>query len=187
MRKMKLNLGIETMIKELEKREKEQDRLIPYTPEVVRHCSNAIKAIHAREMKVAMQHMHEIDKALPELCKTTDFPHLTEHALQEIIEAKALFAIIERKKIPTYQELKVPFEAYLLGLADCIGELRREMLESLRHGKKKDAEYYFEVMSAMYEAMVPLRFSDSLLPNFRRKQDVARSQVEQARSELVRA
>ena len=50
-----------------------------------------------------------------------------------------------------------------------------------------EAERYFELASGIYEELLPIRFSNSLLPNFRKKQDVARSQVEQARSELVRA
>jgi translin len=88
---------------------------------------------------------------------------------------------------PTYSELGMPFEPYLLGLCDLVGELRREMLEMLKKGKKKEAEKYFELMSGIYDELMPIRFSNSLLPNFRKKQDVARGQVEQARSELVRA
>ena len=59
------------------------------------------------------------------------------------------------------------------------------MYESLRHGKKKDAEGYFQMMEGIYDALLPLRFSNSVLPEFRRKQDVARIQIEQARGELL--
>jgi len=61
------------------------------------------------------------------------------------------------------------------------------MLECLKRGDKKSAGRYFELMSGIYDELSPIRFSNSLLPNFRKKQDVARMQVEQARSELVRA
>ena len=60
------------------------------------------------------------------------------------------------------------------------------MLESLKAGDTESAKYLFDSMSAIYESTLPIRFSSSLLPNFKRKQDVARAQVEQARSELLR-
>ena len=43
----------------------------------------------------------------------------------------------------------------------------------------------FDAMEKIYEAVEPFQFSNSILPNFRRKQDVARRQIEQARSEIL--
>ena len=73
----------------------------------------------------------------------------------------------------------------VLGLLDSVGELKREMYESIRKGKKKDAERYFALMEEIFDALLPLRFSNAVLPDFRRKQDVARIQIEQARGELL--
>lgn len=183
---MNLNLGIDEMIKVLEKREREQDEVLRGTRELIRHCSKAIKAIHAKELKLAMDEISGAEKLMKKLQKAEQFKYMLMQSYQEFVEMKVLLAIISKKEVPAYKELGVPFESYLLGLCDCIGELRREMLESLKRGKKKDAQYYFDAMSAIYEQMIPLRFSNSLLPNFRKKQDVARMQVEQARSELLR-
>ena len=63
-------------------------------------------------------------------------------------------------------------EAYLTGLLDATGELKREMYESLRHNKKSDEEKYFEMMEGIYDELLSLRFSNAVLPEFRRKQDV---------------
>jgi len=63
--------------------------------------------------------------------------------------------------------------------------LKREMYESIRKNKKKDAEKYFALMEEIFDALLPLRFSNAILPEFRRKQDVARIQIEQARGELL--
>jgi len=70
-------------------------------------------------------------------------------------------------------------------LLDSMGELKREMYESIRKGRKKDAEEYFALMEEIFDALLPLRFSNAVLPDFRRKQDVARIQIEQARGELL--
>jgi translin len=183
----KLDGSIGKIIGMLKKQEKAQDEILVLTRELIRDCSMAIKCIHNKEMKEAEDRIKNVDGLVRKLKGLDeDFEYLTLQAYQEYTEAKVLLAIIERKEIPGYQELKIPFKAYLLGLLDCIGELRREMLEELKGGNKQDAEYYFESMSDVYEATLPVRFSNSLLPNFRRKQDVARLQVENARSELLR-
>jgi len=183
---MKLDLGIDGMISQLEKLEKEQDEVLSSSREIIRFCSKGIKALHAGEIEEGRKNVAEAEKRLA-MFKGSSFVHILNQSYQEVCEAKLLLAVIEGEKIPTHTELGLPFEMYLTGLCDLVGELRREMLEMLKSGKKKEASYYFDMMNAIYEELVPLRFSNSLLPNFRKKQDVARMQVEQARSELVRS
>jgi len=183
----KLDNSIKNIIDILKKQEKTQDGLLILTRELVRDCSMAIKSIHNKDIVEAEKRIRHVDYLLKKV-KAVDkeFEYLVLQAYQEYAEAKVLLAIIKRKEIPNFEELKVPFKTYLLGLFDCVGELRREMLEELKRGNKQDAEYYFESMSDIYEATLPIRFSNSLLPNFRKKQDIARLQVENARSELLR-
>jgi translin len=183
----KLSFGVEGIVSELVGREKEQDGILSCVRGIVRHCSNGIKLIHAGEIAQARKEIAAAQQEIAPFAKTKKFAYLLEQPYQEIVEAKLLLAAVEGKKLPTYSELGMPFEPYLLGLCDLVGELRREMLEMLKKGKKKEAEKYFELMSGIYDELMPIRFSNSLLPNFRKKQDVARGQVEQARSELVRA
>ncbi len=187
MKQAKFNAKIDGIVKELERREKEQDAILGSTREIIRHCSNGIKLIHAGEMKKAKAEIAAAENKVAPFTKSEQFSYLLEQVFQEIAEARLLLCAVERKELASWEELSMPFEPYLLGLCDLVGELRREMLEMLKKGKKKEAEYYFEMMSGIYEELLPIRFSNSLLPNFRKKQDVARSQVEQARSELVRA
>jgi translin len=181
------NLKIEKMVAELTKREKEQDRILGTTREIIRHCSNSIKMMHAGELKNAKAELSQIEKKLCPIAKTKVFDYLLTQTYQEVAEAHLLLAAIERRELPGFEELGMPFEPYLLGMCDFVGELRRQMLECLKVGKKKEAGYYFDMMNAIYDELVPIRFSNSLLPNFRKKQDVARHQVEQARSEIVHA
>ncbi len=182
----KLESSIEKIVKILENEEREQDDLLRISREIVRGCSVAIKCIHSKELKEGERQIGIVEKLVEKMADRKGFDNIALQAYQEYCEAKVLLSIIARKDIPTYEELGVPFKAYLLGLLDCVGELRREMLEELKRGERKKADYYFSRMDELYEMLLPIRFSNSLIPNFRRKQDVARMQVEQARSEILR-
>lgn len=183
---MALNIGIEKIEKKLSQREKQLDTVLLETRKVVRYCSNAIKAMHAYELTEAKKNLAEADKALKMLSEHhKQFPSQLNHVYQEYAEARIVLSVIELKKIPGYVQLQVPEIPYLLGLLDAVGELKREMYESLRRGNKHEAGFYFKMMEEIYDELLPLRFSNAVLPEFRKKQDVARIQIEQARGELL--
>jgi translin len=187
MEKKKFSSKITLIVRELEKREREQDKILGSTREIVRHCANGIKLLHAGELKQAKADIESARRKIAPFAKTKQFEYLLEQPYQEIAEAVLLLAAVEKRNLQGWEELSMPFEPYLLGLCDLVGELRRQMLEELKRGNNGEAQRYFELMSGIYDELTPIRFSNSLLPNFRKKQDVARSQVEQARSELVRS
>jgi len=181
-----MDLGIENIEKELMKKEGELDQVMVKSREIVRLCSNAIKAIHAKNFDEAKKLLKSAEKEVSAVRKfEEEFPGHVNHIMQEYVEAQVVFSAVEDKKIPSFKDLDAPIEAYLTGLLDATGELKREMYESLRRGKKADAEKYFKMMEEIYDALLPLRFSNAILPEFRRKQDVARIQIEQARGELL--
>lgn len=183
---MSLHIGVERIAKKLAQRERELDIVLSESRKVVRSCSNSIKAMHAYELKTARNHLDEAESVLKVISKYSEgFPAQLNHVYQEYAEARIVLSAIELKKIPGYAELKVPEIPYLLGLLDAIGELKREMYESLRRGNKHEAGFYFKMMEDAYDELLPLRFSNSILPEFRKKQDSARHQIEQARGELL--
>jgi translin len=183
---MALNLGIERIGKKLSEKERNLDLVLSESRKVVRSCSNAIKAMHAYDLAEAKKHLDAAEKELKELSAFSgEFPNHLNHVYQEYAEARIVLSAIELKKIPGYAALKVPEVPYLLGLLDAIGELKREMYESLRRGNKHEAGFYFKMMEEIYDELLPLRFSNSVLPEFRKKQDSARHQIEQARGELL--
>ena len=188
MHKPKNNLKITQIIKELEKNEKSHDKVIAASRPLVRNCANAIKSLHYGDIASAKKEFFILDKGLKKLPKLgeSDSDYLLSHIYQEVVEAKLLMAAIEHWPLADYKKLHVTPQVYLLGLCDLIGELRRQMLEQLKNGKGSEAKYFFELMEDIYEQLSIIKFSNSLLPNFKRKQDVARHQVEQARSEILR-
>ena len=95
------------------------------------------------------------------------------------------FNIKSEGRIPNLKDVGVSREAYLLGLMDCVGELKREVLEELRDSNVKKAEEYFGMMRHIYDTTRPVRFAEAVLQGFRKKQDVARIQIENAGTEIL--
>lgn len=183
---MALDLGIGSIEKKLSRKEKDLDFLLAETRKVVRLCSNSIKSMHAYDLKGANAILDEAGELLKGLAPYHgQFPSHINHVYQEYAEARIVLSAIEQKKIPSYAKLKLPEIPYLLGLLDAVGELKREMYESLRRGNKHEAGFYFKMMEEIYDELLPLRFSNAVLPEFRKKQDSARHQIEQARGELL--
>jgi len=142
--------------------------------------------MHAHDMETAKKYLEEAKTHLNTISSySEEFPSQLNHVYQEYAEALIVLHAIENKSIPGMKEIGIPQLPYLLGLLDAVGEFKREMYVSLKNGKKADAEKYFELMETVYDELLPLRFSNSILPEFRRKQDSARHQLEQARGELL--
>ncbi|MEM2963607.1 MAG: hypothetical protein QXW70_04140 [Candidatus Anstonellales archaeon] len=181
----KIDIGIEKIVKRLSKLEKTQDKIIPRIREIVRFCSNAIKLMHGGKISQAKKMVDKAKKILSNVKKEEKLSYMFLQAEQEVVEASILLSIIENKSIPKAEELGVEDSSYLTGICDCVGELRRQMLEQLKKGRKKEALRYFEVMDAIADELVAIRFSDSLVRGFRQKQDIVRSQLERARSEIL--
>jgi translin len=76
---------------------------------------------------------------------------------------------------------------YLTGLADVVGELRRAVLDVLRSENVEHAETYLHHMESIFESLVALDYPNALVPDLRRKCDVARSLVEKTRGDVTTA
>jgi len=109
---------------------------------------------------------------------------LVEDAMQELSEAAILIAIVRQDDLPTPEELGIQPTAYLLGLADCIGELRRFTLEALRNGGMESANRSLDMMEEMFRVLMRFDYPDALV-SIRRKQDIARSLLEKTRGEVA--
>ncbi len=184
-----MDLGIEEIEKILMRKEEQFDKVHVKNREIVRSCSNAIKAIHGKDLAEAKKHLDTAEKEINAIEKIAgEFPDQLNHIMQEYVEARVVLGAVETGKILSFKELRSAGAneiSYLNGLLDATGELKREMYESLRKKDKKKAEEYFKMMEEIYDVLLPLRFSNSVLPEFRRKQDIARIQIEQARGELL--
>lgn len=164
-----------------------QDKVMQTSREVVRLAGESITQMHARNYHEARAKLRELDRGISRLKKIEKgFEYYSMQAHQEYVEAAALYSVIKTHKLPSYSYLREQPVPYLLGIMDMIGEMKRESFECMRDGEYGEARRYHDSMQRIYDSTIHMRFANSLLPNFRKKQDVARIQIESVGSELLR-
>ena len=173
--------------KNLEKTNSKREFLIKNNRETVILCSQAIISIHKSDLNVAKKKIAKAKSELTKLKQKTsgDLVRYIITPEQEFVEAASLLAIIECKEIPSVKSLNVSDESYILGLLDCIGELKRQVIDRIRVGDSKRATQLFDVMENLYLLLYPFASYDKIVKETRRKLDVNRMLVEETRSVLT--
>ena len=161
--------------------------LIKNTRDVVILCSHSIIAVHKGDLKLAKQKIKKAEAVLKVNQKKAGvkFQKYIITPEQEFVEAHSFLAIVENKEIPSLKSLKVSEESYILGLLDCIGELKRFVLDNIRNDQLKKAEMIFNVMENLYQALYPFAMYDKIVKETRRKLDVNRILVEETRAVIT--
>lgn len=182
----KLDGEIEDISKYLTEKQAGFDKVMTMSRDIIRDAGQAITMMHNDDKDKAQEKLSSMADTVSELKKVdSEYRYHTLQAYQEYAEAFIFAEIKNKRKIPGIRSVGVGEEAYLLGLMDVEGELKREILESLRADKLKEAEWYFETMKRIYDITRRLRFAEAVLGGFRKKQDTARIQIENAGSEIL--
>ncbi|MGC8662377.1 MAG: hypothetical protein ACP5RT_01165 [Candidatus Micrarchaeia archaeon] len=170
---------IDKITKELEKEQKRLDGVIALSSQIIRLSGQLITALHSDNKPLATNLVSGLKKEMRKLRKIEKgFEYYSLQAHQEFVEALSFNELKNSRKLPSAAELDENNISYLLGIMDLVGELKRESLDELRKGGKEKAIEYYELMKDIYDSTLHIRFANSLLPNFRKKQDVARIQLE---------
>jgi len=161
--------------------------LIKNTRDVVILSSHSNIAAHKGDLKLAKQKIKKAESVLIKNQKKAKegFKKYLITPEQEFVEAHSFLAIIENKEIPSLKSLKVSKESYVLGLLDCIGELKRLVLDNIRKDRLKEANRIFNVMENLYLVLYPLAMYDKIVKEARRKLDVNRILVEDTRAVIT--
>jgi translin len=156
----------------------------------VRFSGRAIVELHRGDLKKANEYLGNAASSLRDLEKMTrkkpGLKYLANVTLayQEYAEAKLLYNMMIEERILSLDEVGVEIEAYLLGLLDFVGELRRMCLNYLRAGQVSKAEYSMKVMEGVYEDLYSIDHT-AIIANFRHKMDAARRIIETTRGDVV--
>jgi len=161
--------------------------LIKNTRDVVILCSHSIIAAHKGDLRLAKEKIKKAEAVLKVNQKKAknNFKKYLITPEQEFVEAHSFLAIVENKEIPSLKSLKVSEESYILGLLDCIGELKRFVLDNIRNDQLKKADRIFNVMENLYQALYPFAMYDKIVKETRRKLDVNRILVEETRAVIT--
>jgi translin len=190
MQSMDLAQIAEQIRKRLDAKSDARERGLRASRQAIRECANAIRATHRGEMELAEELMEEARRSLEEARTAMEpFPDVyyagfLQDAEKEYAEARATFALINDQDIPSPEELGVGDAPYLNGLAEAIGELRRHILDLMRHGHLERGEALLAAMDDIYYVLVSMDFPDAMTGGLRRTTDVARSIMERTRGDL---
>jgi translin len=168
-----------------------RDKALAQARQLTRACSLAIRAVHRDDTDEMNQHLNEAHK----LAKTlqTDlqdhadlfYAGYTQDALKEYVEANVTCALIRNEPLLPPEELGVVNATYLNGLAEVVGEMRRRILDILRHGYSEEAERLLGYMDEIYSVLVTIDYPDAITNGLRRQTDIARSIIEKTRGDIT--
>ena len=179
--------SLQGISKSLQTSNASREFLIKNTRDVVILCSHSIIAAHKGDLRLAREKIKKAEAVLKVNQKKAknNFKKYLITPEQEFVEAHSFLAIVENKEIPSLKSLKVSEESYILGLLDCIGELKRFVLDNIRNDQLKKAEMIFNVMENLYQALYPFAMYDKIVKETRRKLDVNRILVEETRAVIT--
>lgn len=170
-----------------------RERALRMCREVIRNSANTIRAVHRQEFKEAAELLDETRSLLDEVAHTLsgheDLFHagLVHDAQKEFAEASITMALVSGKALPEPDALDVCLPAYLNGLGEAAGELRRYILDQLRKGDAAGCEDKLTMMDDIYGLLVTIDFPDALTGGLRRTTDMVRGVLERTRGDLTLA
>lgn len=170
-----------------------RERALPLCREVIRHSSQAIRALHRQEFDQARGLLDSTRNLLNE-AKQTVAPYselintsFMRDAQKEFAEGSITLALVTGNPPPRPDELGVEAAAYLNGLGEAVGELRRYLLDSMRRGDLSHGEAILSAMDDIYSILVTMDFPDAITGGLRHTTDAVRGILEKTRSDLTLA
>ncbi len=168
-----------------------RDAAVNISRELIRFCSLAIRASHRDDWAEAQRLVDEARRAGVELIRHVQpYPDLyftgyTQDAFKELAEAHITIAVGLGEPFPQPEDIGVEYAAYLNGLAEAAGELRRRTLDKLRAGHSAECERLLGAMDDIYDVLVGMDFPDAITGGLRRNTDMVRGVLERTRGELT--
>ena len=184
------NIG-EEIRQHWEQKNSVRDQALQQSRALVRACSKSIRATHRNERDEASALLDECQKIVESMHQSLEsFPDLyhagyTQSAMKEYAEASIVFHLVGGDSLPTPTELRVDYAPYLGGLGEAAGELRRRILDIMRHDNFDEAEHLLVAMDEIYAVLVTMDFPDAITGNLRRTTDMVRGVTERTRGDLT--
>ena len=159
--------------------------------DAIRNSANSIRAVHRGDFDTAKTLADKAGQLLAEAKQALrDHPDIMHAGFvhdseKEYAEARITHAFIAgMAKLPSQADLDVGLAAYLNGLAEAVGELRRYLLDSLRAGEVERCEDCLAVMDEVYSILVTFDYPDAMTGGLRRTTDNVRGILERTRGDL---
>ena len=168
-----------------------RDAALAQARQLTRHASLALRAIHREdepEARAELASAQALAQALRDgLQKDPDlyFAGYTQDAIKEYVEAQMTVALITDHPLPTPDDLGAEYPAYLAGMSETLGELRRRCLDLLRPGYSAEVERLLGWMDDIFTQLVTMDYPDAITEGLRRRTDLARGIIERTRADIT--
>ncbi|MBM3190356.1 MAG: haloacid dehalogenase [Chloroflexi bacterium] len=184
---------VEAIRDDLTRKNEIRDVSLSRSRTLIRLCANSIRATHRHEYALAADLLREAQDAARAMSEDAQaFPDVfyagyLQDGLKELAEAAITLALVSNEPIPDPDVLGVPSAAYLNGLGEAMGEMRRFALDSIRREDTAEAERLLAIMDEVYSHLVTMDFPDALTGGLRRTTDMVRGVAERTRGDLTTA
>ncbi|MFP3854891.1 MAG: haloacid dehalogenase [Anaerolineales bacterium] len=182
---------VESIREAFEAKNEARDRALKQSRSIIRQCSLTIRALHRDDYEESNAELRMASDLVEELTESLEpYPDLyhagyTQDALKEYSEASLVRAFLAQEPIPGPNDLDVEDAAYLAGLGEAVGELRRRVLDIIRHDEYEEAERLLSVMDEVYGHLVTMDYPDAITRGLRRITDIVRGVTERTRGDLT--
>jgi len=182
----------EELVKLLEVKNAARERALADSRATIRNCANSIRASHRGELEAARELLKEagdlVRRTRADVAQT--HPNIywagyVQDAQKEYAEANITYALIAGERLPDATELGVEPAAYLNGLGEAAGEMRRYILDIIRHGHAEKCERVLTVMEDIYSLLVTVDYPDAITDGLRRTTDLVRGVLERTRGDVT--
>lgn len=175
----------------LEAKNAAREALIAMSRLLIQHCGKAIRAMHRQEWEDAgagLAAAHEVQGSMAR--EAAAHPELyaagfVQDAFKEYVEASTTFALLRDKSLPTPGDLGVEAATYLNGVCEAASELRRDILDIIRHDHDRRAERLLAHMETIYDMLVTFDFPDAISGGLRHRVDSLRAVLERTRGDVT--
>ena len=182
----------EELVKLLEVKNGARERALADSRATIRNCAHSIRASHRGELEAARELLREagalVKGTRDNLVQTHPdiyWAGYVQDAQKEYAEANITYAVIAGERVPRAGELGVEPAAYLNGLGEAAGEMRRYILDIIRHGHAEKCERVLSVMEDIYSLLVTVDYPDAITDGLRRTTDMVRGVLERTRGDVT--
>ncbi len=181
----------ETIRQQFEQTNTARDQAYQQSRALVSVCARAIRALHREEWEAAEALIAEAKTATENLIAGVKrYPELyyagyTQDAVKEYVEAQLVYAMMRNRPLPTPAALGSESNTWLNGLAEATTELRRRILDIIRHGHNQESERLLDLMDEIYSVLVTFDFNDTITGGLRRRTDTVRGVLERTRGDVT--
>ena len=178
---------------ELTVKDAAREKVLPRCRDAIRHCSQAIRALHRQDFNKARELFKGARKLLNEAendCSAyteLGYAGFIRDAQKEYAEGSITLALVTGEPLPTPEDIGVDAVSYLKGMGEAVGELRRYLLDRMRRGDLSSGEELLAAMDDIYNTLVTMDFPDAITGGLRHTTDMVRGVLEKTRSDLTLA